>query len=103
MVAAALESSLGMGLKDGRRGDVLRVPEAVSSFGSSPRASGLRHTGSRVGTELRDQGCKTPSEAAITEVCSLKFANSPVRCIWKRVESCHTGVSLPTPVSPVDL
>ena len=103
VVAAALHSALAMGRKDGRRGDVLRTPEALSSLGSSPGASGLRHPGSRVGTELRDHGCKTPSEAAITDVCRLTFANSPVRWIWKRVESCHTGVSLPTPVSPVDL
>ena len=63
----------------------------------------MGHTGSGVGAELSDQGCKTARETAIAEVCSMKFVNGPVRCIWETRKSCHNGVSVPTPLSPVDL
>ena len=41
VLSAALESPLSMGLKDRGRSDVLGAPEAVGSFGSSPRPGSL--------------------------------------------------------------
>ena len=79
VLSAALESPLSMGLKDRGRSDGRGAPEAVGSFGSSPRTGSLGHTGSRMGTQLGNEGGQTTSEAAIAELCSLKFMNSPVR------------------------
>jgi hypothetical protein len=98
VLPATLTGSLGVWLQDRKGGDMLRVPEAVGSFGSSPGASSLRHTDSRLSTELSDQGSQPTSEAAISKVCGLKLMKSPLRCVWKSVKKCHTVVSVLTPV-----
>ena len=83
-VLAAGARGVGVSSANALSSNLLGVQKAIGGLGGSPRATGLRNAGGRVGELVSHDADKTLGEAGIAQVGRRQFLSSPGMVIWEQ-------------------